>query len=294
MMYAAFCADPLNPRKVEPEYEIEAACARAAGFEVIVIDHDELDHRIAPDAALKPARISDAGSLIYRGWMLQAEAYTQLYLALKAKGIQPLVSPEQYVACHHGPNSTVPLKKFTPKTEFVLLADLDNESKIDETLSAFAGGGIVIKDWVKSQASGYWSEACYIPDSTDHANAIKVIKRFRELQAESIVGGIIFKEYVPLLPIGLPAYEYRAFVVNGNVVGCWPRSSEANQIKSPPRELLDRIASCVESPFVSVDLSIDENDKWWLLEVGDGQVSGLPVPEAATDLFETLSAALSE
>jgi len=294
VIYAAFCTDPLNPRRVDPEYKSEAECARAIGFEVILIDHDELDHRIVADAALKPARIIDSGSFIYRGWMLRAEAYNQLHLALKERHVNPLVSPEHYVTTHHAPNSASSLKEFTPETKFILLDDLDDESKISEVLGSFAGRGIVIKDWVKSQASGYWTEACYIPDSSDRAHSNKVIAKFRELQGDSIVGGIVFKEYVPLLPIGFPAHEYRAFVVNGKVVGCWPRSSEASQIHRPPHELLDRIASCIESPFASLDLSIDENGKWWLLEIGDGQVSSLPAPEAATAIFTALFEALSK
>ncbi|GAB5459676.1 MAG: ATP-grasp domain-containing protein [Henriciella sp.] len=294
MMYAAFCADPLNPRKVEPDYELEALCARDAGFNVIVIDHDELDQRIDPKAALKPARISDSGSFVYRGWMLRSSAYTQLHDALLDSQLQPLVSAKNYEVCHHAPNSIETLKAFIPQTKFVSINDLDNQYEIRETLSSFSEGGVVIKDWVKSQASGYWHEACYIPDVQDAAAAEKVINRFRELQADSLVGGIVFKKYVPLMPVGSPAYEYRAFVVEGSVVGCWPRSAEANQIGNPPQELLDQIAQCIESPFASMDLSIDENGKWWLLEVGDGQVSGLPATEAASELFEALAGAMSK
>ena len=293
IMYAAFCADPLNPRKVEPDYELEASCARDVGFDVIVIDHDELDQRTNPKAALKPARISESGSIVYRGWMLRSNAYTQLHNALLDRQLQPLVSAKNYEACHHAPNSIEALKSFTPQTKFVVIDDLDNKYKISDTLSSFVEGGVVIKDWVKSQASGYWHEACYIPDIQDRANAEKVINRFRELQAESLVGGIVFKRYVPLLPIGSPAHEYRAFVVRGSVVGCWPRSVEASRIGRPPQDLLDQIALCLESPFASMDLSIDENGKWWLLEVGDGQVSSLPAPEAASELFEALAIAMA-
>lgn len=294
MMYAAFCSNPLNPKKVEPDYELEAASARDAGFEVIVINHDELDHTIAPHVALKQARISGAGSFIYRGWMLRNEAYAQLHQALQERGIQPLVSPKQYQECHHAPYSAESLKKFSPKTKFVPLNDLENKSKIYDTLSAFKPGGVVIKDWVKSQASGYWHEACYIPDTQDKFNAEKIINRFRELQADDLTGGIVFKQYIPLQPVGSPAFEYRAFVVNEKIIGCWPRSSEANRIGTPPRELLEQIAACIESPFASMDLSVDENGKWWLLEIGDGQVSGLPIPEAAPVLFNALALALSK
>lgn len=293
-MYAAFCSDPLNPRNVDPDYEREASFAKDAGFDVIVIDHDELDHRIAPRAALKRARISETGPLVYRGWMLRAEAYAQLHQAFVDKEIRPFVSPGHYETCHHAPNSAEALKAFTPDTKFISLSDLDNKEKIHDILNGFSQGGVVIKDWVKSQASGYWSEACYIPDVRDRSHADRVITRFRELQGDSLIGGIVFKQYVPLEPVGAPAHEFRAFVVNGQVVGCWPRSSEANSIGKPPVDLMNDIAAVVDSPFSSLDLSIDQNGKWWLLEVGDGQVSGLPTPEAAPILYKALAAAMSD
>jgi len=50
-----------------------------------------------------------------------------------------------------------------------------------------------------------------------------------------------------------------------------------------------QVAVKVPSPFASADFGVDQSGRWWLLEVGDGQVSGLPGPEAASPVFAALA-----
>lgn len=288
--HAIFCKHPLEPRSVEPDFECERRAAEGAGFEIALIDHDALDHRIDVDEALRSARFTEPGVAVYRGWMLRAEAYAALHAGLADRGVRLLTEPAAYTACHHAPGSYERLRDFMPPAVWVDAAKLDDPASISAALSRFGDGGVIIKDWVKSQAAGYWREACYIPCASDLPQARGVIARFRELQAESLVGGIIFKTYVPLLPVGQPAYETRAFFVAGRVVGCWPRSTVADRHSAtPPPDLLQRVAASVPSPFVSADFAIDIHEKWWLLEVGDGQVSGLPEAAAAEPLFHELA-----
>jgi hypothetical protein len=222
--------------------------------------------------------------------MLSIEAYEGLSEALSARGVKLLTSPEQYAACHYTPGSYAALANWMPKTVWLDLVDLDNQVKRRTLLDQFGSTPIVVKDWVKSQASGYWNEACYIADASDVEHVDRVISRFRELQGDSLVGGLVFKAYVPLLPVGGPAFEYRAFVVHGRVVGCWPRSMPAEQLGGPPPRLLEEIAERVPSPFASADLGRDRDGRWWLLEVGDGQVSGLPDARAASAIFDAVAA----
>jgi hypothetical protein len=291
--YAIFCADPLNPRSAEPDFASEVAAAREAGFKTAVLDHDSLDHRIDADDALRGARLSSGpGYAIYRGWMLKSRAYEALHTALKACGIEILTGPAEYEACHHTPGSYQALKAFMPETAWVTAEKLDEPEAIASALGQFGTEAVVIKDWVKSQAAGYWSEACFIPNASDTGAALTVIQRFRDLQGDSLVGGVVFKRYLPLLQTGQPADEYRAFAVNGQIVGCWPRSDAARVHGGPPADLLSKVAANVPSPFASADFGVDESGRWWLLEVGDGQVSGLPGEAVATPLFEALAQAL--
>lgn len=287
--FAIFCADPLDPRAVEPDFADEVEPARSAGFSVTRLDHDDLDRRIDPASALRKARLDDTGNAVYRGWMISADAYAALFTTLADRDIVLLTTPEQYAACHHAPGSYAQLAEWMPRTAWLPIAELDDAERRREVLAQFGAVPLVIKDWVKSQASGYWREACFIADTTDAADVDRVVNRFRELQGASLVGGVVFKAYMPLLPVGEPAHEYRAFIVDGQVVGCWPRSEAAKELGAPPQALLESVAAKVPSPFVSADFGQDRDRRWWLLEVGDGQVSGLPSAEAASPIFAALA-----
>jgi hypothetical protein len=164
------------------------------------------------------------GLAVYRGWMLRGEAYEALYNRLLEHDVRMLTSPAEYAACHHAPGSYGPLKKWMPQTAWVPRERIGDSRSVRDALDAFGSSPVIVKDWVKSQASGYWSEACYIVDPSDLEQVSRVVCRFLELQGDSLTGGLVFKSYVPLMPLGAPAHEYRAFIVGGRTIGCWPRS----------------------------------------------------------------------
>ena len=239
-------------------------------------------------AALRRARIEEGGSAIYRGWMMRTEAYEAFYSGLLELGVRLLTSPANYEACHHAPKSYMLLRQWMPKAAWISKTEIDDAGFISAGLAPFGSSAVILKDWVKSQAAGYWREACFIPDASDRVKVDQVVSRFRALQGDSLVGGLYFKAYLDLLPRGSPAHEYRAFIVGGQVVGCWPRSEPAKELGSPPAALLDAVSAALPSPFASADFGVDEAGRWWLLEVGDGQVSSLP-DGAAAPLFAALA-----
>jgi hypothetical protein len=287
--YVLLCADPLSPRRVDPTFALDAEAARDAGMTCITFDHDHLDNRINPAAALRSMRVEEPGVAVYRGWMMRAEAYDALFHALSDRRVRLITSPSAYAACHHAIGSYPKLKKWMAETSWITCDRIHDTQDVQGALAVHGRSAVIVKDWVKSQASDYWNEACYIPDASDFEQASRVIARFIELQGDSLVGGLVFKRYLPLLPVGGPAYEYRAFIVNGKVVGWWPRFEMSAQPLPPPRQLLAEIAENVPSPFASADVAIDVHGQWWLLEVGDGQVSGLPSPDAAAPLMRQLA-----
>lgn len=288
--FLLFCVDPLDSRSVEPEYLCEVEPAVSAGFIPMTLDHDSLDRHIDPKAALRRTRFDEAGEAVYRGWMLSADAYAALFTTLAERNVTLLTTPAQYVACHHVPGSYGALAEWMPKTAWLDQADLDDTARLSEVLGPFGRSALVIKDWVKSQAAGYWEEACYISDASDIEQVNRVLTRFRELQGESLAGGVVFRAYVPLLPQNGPAYEWRAFIVDRKVVDCSARSEASNVLGAPPVDLVEQVAANVPSRFASADFGRDADGRWWLLEVGDGQVSGLPNVEAAQPIFRALAA----
>lgn len=284
---AIFCADPMNERQIDPAYGAEAVAAVSNGVGTTQLDHDYLDQRVDALEAIKRSRTGEAHSALYRGWMMRSEAYFALYDALLSKGVRLLTSPAQYEACHHAPGSYAALAQWMPDAVFVPRDELDTPGRLERALAHFQGAPVIIKDWVKSQA-GYWDTACFVPNSSDFDKANTVIRTFRDLQGESLVGGIVFKAYKKLVNAGSHPLEFRAIILNGHSIGCWPRSG-ATEISGPPQGLIDSIAAAVPSFFASADFGVDENGRWWLLEVGDGQVSEVPSAAAVNALYEGLA-----
>jgi integrase len=169
--YAIFCVNPLDPRSMEPDFSSEFAGAREAGFSPILIDHDELDQRISPAAALRKTRIDEPGIGIYRGWMLRSEAYAGLFNALFERGVRLLTSPEEYAACHHAPGAYSLLKNWMASMTWVPLPDIDDQAEVRASLAKFGSSAVILKDYVKSQAAGYWSQKPN-PHALEHARLV--------------------------------------------------------------------------------------------------------------------------
>src|SRR4051812_10136547 len=105
-------SDPLDPRAVDAAFSAEANASTALGNPVVRVDHDALS--AGREVVLRGAR--DArGLAVYRGWMLKPRQYGELFRALAERGIALINSPEQYVHCHHFPESYEAIAGFTPE-----------------------------------------------------------------------------------------------------------------------------------------------------------------------------------
>lgn len=305
-----FPRNPLSPLDPEPAYADEYAVAKRLG-EVALLDHDFLDQTVDPKRALGKRPLPEGVRAVYRGWMMTSGAYTLLYDELKNRGVSLLTDPEEYRRLHYFSSKRhSALHNFMPKSVVVSkfnpfevvteddLIDWRQDCVMPELASVFGNDDdvpvpVVIKDYVKSHAD-YWDEACFIPDALDSFEVERVMSAFAKLSGgwDKITGGWVFREWMDFArdmtnPKAKPT-EYRAIVVDGQVVGCWPRAQTL--YIQPAPELLEEIAGLVHSPFFSMDFAIERHTgKWWLIECGDGQVSGLP-PGSTEDVMKTLAA----
>ena len=103
--------DVLRPRRPDEHFAAEAAAARAAGWDVAVIDHDALAGGGDQDAAV--ARVPAAGDAVYRGWMLSAGRYAAMAAALAARDVTLRTGPEQYRRAHELPGWYAALRPVT-------------------------------------------------------------------------------------------------------------------------------------------------------------------------------------
>lgn len=178
------------------------------------------------------------------------------------------------------------------------------ENDVDEAMRLAQGlsGAYIVKDYVKSRKHE-WAEACYIPDIQDSEKAKSIILNFVTRQGDELVGGIVLREFVQLRRTGthpqsgMPlSEEYRIFVLTDNWKASVSRDPSCKIPESPHRTLLidgyweerpefrlseeerawvNNLTNRVESPFVSIDLARRADGTLMVMELGDGQVSGL-------------------
>ncbi len=150
-------------------------------------------------------------------------------------------------------------------------------------LEVFGNAPIIVKDYVKSQKH-YWREACFIPDASDNKQVEKVVNRFLELQGEDLNEGLVFREFVELEELtthsksGMPlTKEFRLFVKDGKVIAQFNYWDEGNYADtSVDLSSFQSVISQVQSRFFTMDIAKTIGGEWIIVELGDGQVAGLP------------------
>lgn len=280
-MLLVLCRDPLEPSRPDRAFETEVAAIERLGLPHVLVDHDALVGG-EPERAVQ--RVPEPGHFVlaaYRGWMVTAGQYRWLYESLFGRGVVLINDPGQYRHCHHLPESYPAIEGLTPRTVW-LAGDLGID-RIMEALAPLGDAPIVLKDFVKSRKHE-WLEACFIPSASDRRAVERVVGRFLELQEEDLTGGLVFREFVEFEPIGVHpgsgmpiTEEYRIFWLDGEPVSWspyWEGSGYGGE--GPPINDFEAVAAAVRSRFFTMDVARRRDGGWMVVELGDGQVSGLP------------------
>lgn len=276
----------------------EVAAATRAGLSFVLVDYDALARQNNAARAVRDIPVHDEPeAAVYRGWMLSAAQYTTFYDALMSRGIQLINDARQYRNTHYLPASLDIIKDHTPRTVYLETdaKDLSYEALV-QSLLPFAGIPIIVKDYVKSEKH-YWNQACYIASSSDKDNVQRVVKRFLELRGDAFEGGLVFREFVDLQPMtehptsGMPlSKEYRIFYLNKlpvMTVRYWDIDGYDSD-DEPPVGLFDEVAARVQSRFFTMDVAQTVDGRWIIIELGDGQVAGLPKTADEDTLYRAL------
>lgn len=294
VMKLLFCNDPFNVTQPDEQYVREVEAARKAGLTYSLISFESLVYEEQIEQALRAVPPLESEMLaLYRGWMLKPEQYTRFYNALLAKGWRLINPPDKYKHCHYLPDSYAIIESHTPLTTWLKVEGELPILAVYDILRQFESMPILIKDFVKSQKH-YWHEACYIPSAADRENAEKVIRRFLELQGDDLNEGLVFREFVELESIGshpksqMPrTLEYRIFWLDGQPIGYSPYWDEGTYA-TPPIEQFQKVAREVQSRFFSMDIAKRKNGDWIIIELGDGQVAGLPEAMDVQNFYQAL------
>ncbi|MEO0338928.1 MAG: ATP-grasp domain-containing protein, partial [Bacteroidota bacterium] len=245
----------------------------------------------------KSGRNEELGQGLYRGWMLRPEKYAELYQGLLQKNIQLINDPEEYRHCHYLPESYELIKEYTAKSKYKAIEGKFRIEDFEEELSSFGKSPIIVKDYVKSQKH-YWDEACYIPNPTIRSNANAIISKFIELQGEDFNEGLVFREFIELEALsnhsisGMPlTKEFRVFVKDKKVMSVYEYWDEGNYEQvAPIIEEFHEVIPKIKSKFYTMDIAKQKGGKWIIIELGDGQVAGLPDNANKLDFYKRLKA----
>jgi hypothetical protein len=169
-----------------------------------------------------------------------------------------------------------------------------------EKLKIFGSQPVILKDFVKSEKH-HWKEACFIPNSSDRDHVERIVSRFLELRGNDLEGGLVFRQFVNFKALtthsksGMPlTKEFRLFVLNGQIIhwfNYWEEGNYGDLV--PPLEQFANLAKTAQSRFFTMDIAQAENDEWLVVELGDGQVAGLPENTSVESFYKSLSEGLS-
>jgi hypothetical protein len=295
-MLVLYCLDPLNRRRPDDTYASEADIADRLGIPWALLDHDALVEGEVERAMRRVPSQSQPVTGVYRGWMMTVEQYALLYRALEDRGVRLINDPAAYRHGHHLPESYPVLEGHTPRSVWLPGTGPVDMDRIVDLLRPFGDAPLILKDYVKSQKHA-WNEACFIPSASDRAAVERVVRRFVELQGPDLVGGLVFREFIEFEPLGLHprsgmplTLEYRLFFLDGRPLLCADYWDEGDyQGEGPPVERFTALAAKVRSRFFTMDLARKRGGDWLVVELGDGQVSGMPARADLTAFYRGLS-----
>lgn len=296
-MIIVYCDSVIDHKKVDPDYEAERKATIDAGFKTAVISYEYLTegnvHTATRHVETQPTMVIG----IYRGWMLTPNQYKNLHYYLALRNIRLINFPEEYKHCHYLPESYSKIEAVTPLSKWT--KDL-TPSTILRLASCFGSHPIIVKDFVKSEKH-HWHEACFIADASDSDQVKASVARFLELRGKSLNEGLVFRKFEPLEHLtnhsrsGMPlTKEFRIFFANNQVLAIFNYWDEGVYGETQP-ELAQfiEIGKSIDSHFFTMDIAQKTDGNWIIMELGDGQVAGLPSNADKDEFYHSLHHILS-
>jgi hypothetical protein len=279
-----FCCDPISRREPDSVYAAEFAAAEKHGFSCDLINFEALvNDNDSQRAVARVATEETETQAVFRGWMMKPDAYAKLYKALRERNVRLINSPEEYRHCHYLPESFDLIQARSPRTIWMKLNGAPDFGAVLEQLHGFGSRPIVVKDYVKSRKHE-WVDACFIPSAAESESVRRVVTNFVERQGTDLNEGLVFREFVDFQSIGshpksrLPIFqEYRLFFLDGEALGVveyWESGDYTPD--GPPTKEFEDIARRIRSRFFTMDVAKTRSGEWLVVELGDGQVAGLP------------------
>lgn len=286
-MRILFCADYWNPLSPDSSYETEANTAEKLHLTYSLINFEALVEQENVARAIRKVEPATTSELaIYRGWMLKPHIYERLYAALAEKSLVLINTPAAYIHCQYLPESYSLIEGVTPRSAWIKTGPDVSIDDVMGVLHSFGDQPVIVKDFVKSRKHE-WHEACYIPHASDKQAVERVVRRFLHLQGADLNKGLVFREFVEFEPLtthsksGMPlTQEFRCFILDGQIILSTPYWEEGKygdeKDAAPPIDMFGDYVQKIQSRFFSMDIARKRDGTWNIVELGDGQVAGLP------------------
>ena len=256
-----------NINKIDEDYTLEKEVASELGFLTYNFNYDEF---VNGDKLKLSVSSLNNKNVVYRGWMMTVEQYRRFYSELKSLGGNLVTTPEEYEYTHHFINSYDKIDRYTPKTIWFRDEEQINWDKVRNEL----GDKFIVKDYVKSVKGFDFPE--YLESSMTNEELDKYIDKFKQLRGNLYQGGIVLKKYVQLDKNNGHTHEFRGFFINH---GCrlMYHNSDNKEDLVPFHMGNEYAMTMLHSCFYTIDYARLENGEYIVIEVGDGQVSGIPL-----------------
>lgn len=293
-----YCADPLRPRQADDAFAAEAEASAQLGFNHAIFDFEALtlENDVAAAVRRVPVQAKPL-TAIYRGWMLKPAQYSRLFEALTAKGVRLINDLAAYRHCHYLPESYSLIEGHTPRSVWMAVSGEPSFDQVMELLRPFGLAPVIVKDFVKSRKRE-WEQACFISSAADRSAVERVVRRFVELQDDDLNEGLVFREFVHFVPLAVHSkshmplsVEFRIFYLDGRPVfrtRYWEEGEYRGS--APPANLFDEVAARVSSRFFTMDVALRDSGDWMIVELGDGQVAGLPDGADPAEFYRAIAA----
>ncbi len=291
-MRIIYCDNVFDNKVIEPVYKEEKKSALIAGFDFSLISFEELTDGNISTALRFIEELERKEFGIYRGWMLTPSQYKNLFDGLLKKNIQLINTPTEYQHCHYLPDSYSKIESKTPKSNWT--TELNNDAVLGLT-KEFGESPIIVKDFVKSEKHN-WEDACFIPNASDTDKVRSIVDKFIELRGDSINEGLVFRQFEELefltehsksrMPL---TKEFRVFFAYKKIVKVFDYWDEGEYGKTKPElDTFIEIAQNIDSNFFTMDVAKKKNGDWIIMELGDGQVAGLPDNANRNEFYNNL------
>ncbi|HEY1123089.1 MAG TPA: ATP-grasp domain-containing protein [Haloferula sp.] len=251
--------------------------ARFAGWQIYSIPQDLPEGVSADDAMWHIPAQPEMVPGVWIGYVPLPSHYEQIYKAALSRNIRLLNSPDQYRRAEE-------FDRFYP-----FIADLTAESRCISTLAECEeaarqlGYPVFLKGTIQSnKAKGIGS--CVAQDTDQLVTiATTLLSSHRRSLGKVIVRKLLDLRYSRIGPGGFPfGREYRAFIHAGQIVGLgfyWEGDDELAPLNPSEHEQVTHLAleafRRLEVPYLTVDIGQTTQGDWIVIEVGDGQFSGL-------------------